>query len=91
MTKEEGLINHRYARKGCRACNETGFKGRVALYEIMPMSDELKDLVLQGVSSVELKREAIALGMKTLRQSALTKLREGVTTISEVVRASAAD
>ena len=55
------------------------------------MTDELKDLVLQGVSSVELKREAISLGMKTLRQAALSKLREGVTTISEVVRASAAD
>ena len=91
MTKEEAQSTTVMQGKGCRACNETGFKGRVALYEIMPMSDELKVLVLQGVSSVELKREAIALGMKTLRQSALTKLREGVTTISEVVRASAAD
>ncbi len=76
---------------GCRTCNETGYKGRVALYEIMPMSDELKDLVLQGVSSVELKREAINLGMKTLRQSALSKLAEGVTTVSEVVRCSVGD
>ena len=66
-------------------------KDEVALYEIMPMSDELKDLVLQGVSAVELKREAIALGMRTLRRSALNKLKEGVTTISEVVRASVAD
>ena len=80
-----------YHGAGCRNCNETGFKGRVALYEIMPMSDELKDLVLQGASSVELKRAAIALGMKTLRQSALTKLLEGTTTISEVIRCSAAD
>jgi type IV pilus assembly protein PilB len=77
--------------KGCRACNDTGFKGRVALYEVMPMGDELKDLVLQGVSSVELKREAIALGMKTLRQSALSKLSEGMTSISEVVRNTAPD
>ena len=91
MTKDEAASSEVFEGKGCRTCNETGFKGRVALYEIMPMSDELKDLVLQGVSSVELKREAIALGMKTLRQSALSKLREGVTTISEVVRASAAD
>ena len=58
---------------------------------LMPMNDDLKDLVLQGVSSVELKREAIRLGMKTLRQSALTKLLEGTTTISEVIRCSAAD
>ncbi|MCA9523859.1 MAG: type IV-A pilus assembly ATPase PilB [Myxococcales bacterium] len=76
---------------GCRTCNDTGMKGRVALYEIMPMTDELKDLVLQGVSSVELKREAINLGMKTLRQTALSKLAEGITTVKEVVRCSAAD
>jgi len=76
---------------GCRTCNDTGMKGRVALYEIMPMTDELKDLVLQGVSSVELKREAISLGKQTLRQSALNKLIEGTTTVKEVVRCSAAD
>ena len=77
--------------KGCRVCNETGFKGRIALFEIMPMSDELKDLVLQGVSSVELKREAVRLGMKTLRQAILAKLAEGTTTVSEVLRCSVAD
>ncbi|MCB9524973.1 MAG: type IV-A pilus assembly ATPase PilB [Myxococcales bacterium] len=76
---------------GCRTCNDTGFKSRVALYEIMRMSDHLKDLVLQGVSSVELKRAAIEDGMKTLRQSALGKLAEGITTISEVIRTSTGD
>ena len=91
MTDDEIAAANFQEGKGCRVCNETGFKGRVALYEIMPMSDELKDLVLQGVSSVELKREAIRLGMQTLRQSALTKLSEGITTVSEVVRCSAAD
>ncbi len=77
--------------KGCKNCNNTGFRGRIAIYEIMPMSDALKDLVLQGSSSVELKREAIKQGMRTLRQSALSKLAEGITTISEVIRNSAAD
>ena len=76
---------------GCRNCNDTGFKGRVACYEIMPMTDELKDMVLQGVSSVELKREAIRLGMKTLRQATLTALAAGTTTVSEVVRCSVGD
>ncbi|MCB9546624.1 MAG: type IV-A pilus assembly ATPase PilB [Myxococcales bacterium] len=76
---------------GCRACNDTGYKGRVALYEVMPLFDGLKDLVLQGSSTVELKREAIRLGMQTLRRAALNKLKEGVTTISEVVRSTAAD
>ena len=91
LSPEEAKNIEVHQGKGCRTCNDTGFKGRVALYEIMPMNDDLKDLVLQGVSSVELKREAIRLGMKTLRQSALTKLGEGTTTISEVLRCSAAD
>jgi type IV pilus assembly protein PilB len=80
-----------YKGTGCRNCNDTGYKGRVALYEVMVLNDELKDFILQGVSSVELKREAVRLGMKTLRQAALTKLLDGVTTIDEVVRNSAAD
>jgi len=91
MTPEDAKNCEVMLGKGCRACNDTGFKGRVALYEVMPMSDELKDLVLQGVSSVELKRESISLGMQTLRQSALRKLAEGVTSISEVVRNTAPD
>ena len=77
--------------KGCGRCNETGFKGRVALYEVMAMTDELKEFVLQGYSSAELKNESIRLGMKTLRQAAVTKLLDGVTTLAEVVRCSAPD
>ncbi|MCH7708365.1 MAG: type IV-A pilus assembly ATPase PilB [Myxococcales bacterium] len=76
---------------GCRSCSDTGFKGRVALYEVMPLKEELKEFVLNGASSLELKREAIRLGMQTLRQSALNKLADGVTTLSEVLRVSAAD
>jgi type IV pilus assembly protein PilB len=77
--------------KGCRTCAETGYKGRVAIYEVMQLKDELKEFVLNGASALELKREAIRLGMKTLRASALSKLAEGVTTLAEVVRVSAAD
>jgi type IV pilus assembly protein PilB len=76
---------------GCRTCNDTGFKGRVALYEVMAVKEELKEFVLNGASALELKREAARLGMKTLRQSALTKLAEGITTLGEVLRVSAAD
>jgi type IV pilus assembly protein PilB len=76
---------------GCRTCSETGYKGRVALYEVMPMTDGLKDLVLQGVSSVELKRAAVLEGMRTLRMSGLSKLHEGMTTMAEVVRCSMSD
>ena len=76
---------------GCRTCNNTGYKGRIAVYEIMIMTDELREFVLNGASTLELKREAIRQGMKTLRMSALGKLAEGMTSIEEVVRSTAAD
>ena len=77
--------------KGCRDCSETGYKGRLAVYEVMELKEELKEFVLNGASALELKREAIRLGMKTLRQAALSKVVEGVTTLNEVLRISAAD
>ena len=77
--------------KGCRECSDTGYKGRFAVYEVMELKEELKEFVLNGASALELKREAIRLGMKTLRQSALSKLAEGHTTLKEVLRVSAAD
>jgi len=77
--------------KGCEKCAGTGYKGRIALYEVMPMREELREFVLNGASSAEIKREAIRLGMMTLRQSGLLRLREGVTTIEEVLRVTASD
>ncbi|MCR9163042.1 MAG: type IV-A pilus assembly ATPase PilB [Nannocystaceae bacterium] len=77
--------------KGCKTCGGSGYKGRVALYEVMVMNDGLKDLVLQGASTAELKSEAIRLGMATLRRSGLNKVGEGVTTLEEVLRVTAAD
>jgi len=77
--------------QGCKNCSDTGFRGRMAVYEVMPMHEELKEFVLNGASALDLKREAIRLGMKSLRQSAFEKLTEGVTTLSEVVRVSTAD
>jgi len=76
---------------GCGQCNGTGYRGRIALYEVMPMSEELRTLVLNGGSATEIKRTAINLGMKTLRMSGVTKLKEGATTIEEVVRVTMAD
>ncbi|MGH9256643.1 MAG: type IV-A pilus assembly ATPase PilB [Vicinamibacterales bacterium] len=72
--------------KGCEKCNKTGFKGRVGLYEVMEVTDELRELVLVGASALELRRKATEDGMLTLRQSGLRKVKEGVTTIDEVVR-----
>jgi type IV pilus assembly protein PilB len=77
--------------KGCRVCSNTGYKGRIALYEVMPFGETLKELVLQGASTTEVKAEAIRSGMKTLRASGLQKIAEGVTTIEEVGRVTAAD
>jgi type IV pilus assembly protein PilB len=77
--------------KGCALCSGTGYKGRLGLYEVMPMKEEVKELVLSRASSSEIKKEAIRLGMKTLRQSGIHKVKEGLTTIEEVVRATMED
>src|SRR3954454_7612970 len=71
---------------GCEKCNSTGYKGRVGLYEVMAIEDELKELILVGASGMELRRKAVEEGMITLRGSGLRKVKEGVTTIEEVVR-----
>ncbi len=80
-----------YEKGGCPKCNDRGYKGRVALFEVMPLWDGLKDLVINGASSVELKQEAIRLGMQTLRMAALNKMMEGVTSLDEVIGNTAPD
>jgi len=72
--------------KGCEKCNNTGFKGRVGLYEVMQVTDELKELILVGASGLELRRRAVEQGMISLRESGLRKIKGGLTTIEEVVR-----
>ncbi len=71
---------------GCEVCNQTGYKGRVGLYEVMEITEELRELILVGASGLELKRKAVEEGMITLRRSGLRKVMEGVTTIEEVAR-----
>lgn len=77
--------------KGCPVCNNTGYRGRMALYEVMPMHDQIRELVLMGASAAEIKRESIRLGMITLRRSGLNKLKAGVTSVEEVIRCSVKD
>jgi type IV pilus assembly protein PilB len=72
--------------KGCEKCNNTGYKGRVGLYEVMEITEEIRELVLVGASALELRRKAVEEGMLTLRASGLRKVKEGVTTIEEIVR-----
>ncbi len=80
-----------YKGTGCGNCNGTGYKGRIALYEVMRFQDELKEMVLQGASSAELKVAAARLGMNTLRMSGIKKISEGVTTPEEVLRVTMSD
>jgi type IV pilus assembly protein PilB len=72
--------------RGCERCNNTGYKGRVGLYEVMEVTEELRELILVGASALELRRKAVEGGMITLRGSGLRKVKDGVTTIEEVVR-----
>ncbi len=76
---------------GCRTCNGSGYKGRIALYEILIMQEELREFILNGASTLELKREAVRLGMDTLRMAGIKKLAAGMTTIDEIVRTTAED
>ena len=71
--------------KGCSVCNKTGYKGRVAIYEVLDFSPALKELVLKGESAIEIRKQAIIEGMKTLRESALTKVLEGKTSLTEAL------
>jgi type IV pilus assembly protein PilB len=77
--------------KGCPTCSSSGYKGRVALYEVMPVGEGIRELILQGGTADEIKRKAIELGMRTLRVSGLQKVRDGLTTVEEVVGATFAD
>jgi type IV pilus assembly protein PilB len=80
-----------YRGVGCPKCNGTGYKGRVGFYQVMPMLEEIRELVLNGANTAEIKRESMRLGIKTMRQSGLTKLQEGVTSFEEVLRVTVAD
>ena len=75
---------------GCATCNNTGYKGRIGLYEVMEVNDDIRELILIGASSLELRKKAIEDGMITLRESGLHKVRAGLTTLDEVVRETVA-
>ena len=77
--------------KGCQKCNGTGYKGRVAIYEVLHCSSKIKDIILRDGSAEDIKRAAIREGMKTLRMSALTKVAQGLTTLSEAISVSSSD
>jgi len=90
FTAEEAREVKIYKGRGCGKCNNTGYKGRVGLYEVMEITDDIRELILIGASALELRKRAVENGMLTLRSSGLVKIRNGVTTIEEVVRETVA-
>ncbi len=85
FSPEEAKTITSYKGDGCEVCNKTGYKGRVALYEVMPIRDDIKELILQGASVMDIKKQAVTSGMKTLRRSGLLKVKAGMTSLEEVV------
>jgi type IV pilus assembly protein PilB len=86
FTAEEAKTVKPMKGKGCEKCNGSGCKGRAGLYEVMEMTDDLRELILVGASSLELKKKAIEQGMITLRRSGLRKVMDGVASLEEVMR-----
>ncbi|MCA1607918.1 MAG: type II secretion system protein GspE, partial [Acidobacteria bacterium] len=86
FSSDEAAQLKMFKGRGCDVCLHTGFKGRVGLYEVMEVTDDLRELIIIGASAIELRRKAIECGMITLRESGLHKLRAGITTVEEVVK-----
>ena len=86
FTESEIQSKRFYAAKGCSVCNKTGYKGRVAIYEVLNVRDEIKNLIYENANEFEIDKLAIKLGMKTLRQSAKEKFLEGTTSLSEIIQ-----
>jgi type IV pilus assembly protein PilB len=91
FTAEEAKSGHVWKAQGCDHCNNTGYKGRIALYEVMPIDDETREQILMRAQSRELKKKAMEKGMITLRRSGLIKIMNGVTSVEEVLRESVKD
>jgi type IV pilus assembly protein PilB len=91
MTPEQIAKAEICVGKGCATCGGTGYKGRVAIYEVMRFGESLRELVLQGASTAELKSAAIKEGMSSLRMSGIEKVLAGMTTVEEIMRVTMAD
>jgi type IV pilus assembly protein PilB len=86
FTPEEAKTVQVQKGKGCERCNGTGYKGRVALVEVLDITDEIREMILSGASSIEIKRKGLEEGMISLRRSGLVKIKDGTTSVEEVLR-----
>lgn len=91
FTAEEAETVQVFKPKGCPACNGTGYKGRIALFEVMPIDDDIRELILARAQSREIKKKAMEKGMITLRRSGLIKIKAGITSVEEVLRETVRD
>ncbi|MDR1727566.1 MAG: type IV-A pilus assembly ATPase PilB [Acidobacteriota bacterium] len=85
-TPEEAKDVHTFKGDGCKTCNDTGYKGRIGMYEVMEVGESIQELIMMGASTQEIRRKAIEEGMLTLRRSGLEKVKAGKTTLDEVLR-----
>jgi type IV pilus assembly protein PilB len=86
LSPEEAMTVTVFHPVGCDACNGTGYKGRIALFEVMRISSRLREMIVNGANNEEIRAEARSAGMITLRESGLVKIWQGVTSIEEVLR-----
>jgi type IV pilus assembly protein PilB len=91
LTPEEAEACTFYKGQGCIHCNNTGYKGRAGVYEVLPVSPAVRELILDRAPTTAIKRQGVEEGMVTLRQDALGKLKEGLTTAEEVLKETAPD
>jgi type IV pilus assembly protein PilB len=86
FSQEEAKSIQTFKGEGCKTCNGTGYKGRIGMYEVMEISEDIQELILVGASAREIRRKSVEEGMLTLRQSGLAKIKAGLTTLDEVLR-----
>jgi type IV pilus assembly protein PilB len=86
FSQEDAKNIHTYKGEGCKTCNGTGYKGRIGMYEVMDIGEDIQELILVGASAREIRRKAVEEGMMTLRHSGLAKIKSGLTTLEEVLR-----
>ncbi len=86
LNKFEHGIKEIWFGEGCEYCSNTGYRGRIAIFEVLPITDEIRELIMQRASVREIKERAISLGMRTLREDGIEKVKNGITTIDEVLR-----
>ena len=91
LTADDVVDTKFYRGRGCAACNNTGFKGRTGLFEYMPISERVRELINKGASTEQLRDVAMQTGMRPLRLSGIDKLQRGITSIDEVIRETVAD